>query len=66
MCRGLGAVDALTGQLTYTQAAHISTKRLVQFYHSCDAVEKLDRKTVQCETEAASSNSAGVASLSDE
>ncbi len=32
LCRGLGAVDALTGQLTYLQAAHISIKQLVRFY----------------------------------
>lgn len=32
ICRGLGAVNILTGQLTYLQASHITTKRLVQFY----------------------------------
>ncbi len=33
----------------------------IMFGQYCDGVEKLERKTVQIETEAASSNSAGVA-----
>ena len=33
VCRGIGALNALTGQLTYTQQSRTSTKRFVQFYH---------------------------------
>lgn len=34
VCRGIGTLNALTGQLTYSQQARPSTKHFVQFYHT--------------------------------
>ena len=37
-CRGLGAMNALTGQLSYWQRSHITAKVLTAFYHQlCQA-----------------------------
>jgi hypothetical protein len=33
VCRGIGSLNALTGQLTYAQHSRLSTHRIVQFYH---------------------------------
>jgi transposase len=33
-CRGIGALDALSGQLTYAQHSRLSTRRIAQFYHT--------------------------------